>query len=71
MNKYDIWRKEAQKKFNDFPVGFTFNKKQLAEGMEKLGVKTKDELVSIGYGGFIRKKDKQAYVDLIKWIDDS
>ena len=59
------FKQRQETEFNAFPKGFAFNNEQLKEEMAKLGVKSKDELTSIGYGGFIRKKDKEAYKALL------
>lgn len=63
---YLEWRKQSQEEFNAFPMGFAFNDEQFEEQKKKLGVKENDELISIGYGGFIRKVDKQAFLDMNK-----
>lgn len=65
-NRYEEYRERTQKRYNEFPQGFAFSNKQLEEQMRKLGVTDKSELISIGYGGFIRKIDKQAYLEMIR-----
>lgn len=66
INRYEEYRERTQKRYNEFPQGFAFSSKQLEEQMRKLGVTDKSELISIGYGGFIRKTDKQAYLEMIR-----
>ena len=46
-----------QKEFSELPVFFAFNKEQFKEGMQKLGVQNESEIISINYGGYIRKTD--------------
>ena len=69
MNRYDEYRERTQKRYNEFPQGFAFSTKQLEEQMQKLGVTDKSELVGIGHGGFIRKTDKQAYLNMVQEIN--
>ena len=65
MNKYKEYLKHRSSEINNFDIIFAFNKGQLEEGIKKLGVSSKDELISVNYGGFIRKKDKDSYVAII------
>ena len=66
---YTQFKQEQEKKYNEFPFLFAFSDKQLEEGKEKLGVKENKELLSIGQGAFIRKKDIQAFKDLVDTFD--
>ena len=52
-----------QKEVNGFPMAFAFCSRQFAEGMRSLGLdpSDKEQIVSIGGGGFIRKTDEEAY----------
>jgi hypothetical protein len=45
---------------------FAFSNQQFTEGKQKLGVTDNSELLSIGYGGYIRKTDREAYRDLLE-----
>jgi rubredoxin len=74
MELLDEWRKEGtmtyqalrskhQKEIGDFPMVFAFDNEQLEAGLKKLGA-SKDECVSLGAGGIIRKSDQQALVAL-------
>lgn len=67
MNKYQELRDRQQKEYNAFPFMWAFNKKQFAEGMEKLGLKETDtdKIYSIGGGGFIRKTDSEALHEML------
>lgn len=69
MNKYIKLKEQHQKEVNEFPMMFAFSDEQFKQGMEKLGVTNEKELVSIGYGGFIRKTDKDAYIQMYKRMD--
>lgn len=64
MNKYTKLKEKHQKEVNEFPIIFAFSNEQLDEGMKKLGVANKDELASIGYGGYIKTQDTDAYVNM-------
>lgn len=60
MNQYTELKKRHEKLINDFPVFYAFDNTQLEEGLKKLKT-TKENIIGIGYGGFIRKDDKEAY----------
>lgn len=68
MNKYAELRKRQQEEFNALPLGFAFGDKQFEEMMKKWGltVNDTDKIVSIGYNGFIQKKDKELLVRTTK-----
>lgn len=70
MNKYIKLKEQHQKEVNEFPMMFAFSNEQFKEGMKKLGVASKDELVSIGSGGFVRKTDAKSYVLMLKRMDE-
>jgi len=59
METYQELLKRQQKEFNDFPMIFAFNNKQLESGMKQLGLTISDlNKVYQGYGGiFYRKTD--------------
>lgn len=66
MSKYCVLRDKHQQEVNEFPTFFAFSDEQFEEGKKKLGVTNNSELVSIGYGGYIRKSDEQEYIDMYK-----
>lgn len=68
MNLYNQLRDKQQKEYNAFPVGFAFNKQQLEQQLVELGLQPTDtdKVIGIGYGGFIRKTDKQAYIEMLE-----
>ena len=65
MNKYLIFKKEMEGNINNFPMFFAFSDDQFKEGLNKLEVK-KNEIISIGAGGFIRKSDKKKYLKMLE-----
>lgn len=69
METYKEMKQRHQDMVNAFPIGFAFSKEQFEEAKEKLGVTSNDDLVSIGYGGFIRKTDKNAFLEMYKQIN--
>lgn len=69
MNKYRNFVKICEDKVNSFPMMFAFSKEQFKEGLAKLGV-GESEVMSIGSGGYIRKKDKVDYNNLLKSFDE-
>ena len=66
MSKYRTLREKHQQEINEFPMFFAFNREQFEEGKKKLGIVEDSEIRNIGYGGFIRKSDEQAYIDMHK-----
>ena len=67
MNQYKALKDLRQKEFNEFPMMFAFTEKSFYEGMEKLGLKPdeKDQLLLLGNtGGYIRKSDKRAFLEM-------
>ncbi|MBK3975982.1 hypothetical protein, partial [Staphylococcus aureus] len=63
-NLYVEFKKRKRKKINDFDMFFAFDNKQLENGLEKLNV-NKNEIVSIGMNGFIRKSDVQKFKNML------
>ncbi len=68
MDKYRNYKKSCEEKVNNFPMMFAFSKSQFEEGLSKLGV-TKEEVMSIGAGGFIRKSDMKSFETLMDDLD--
>ena len=62
-NLYVEFKERKQEKINNFDMFFAFDNKQLENGLEKLNV-NKNEIVSIGMNGFIRKSDAVSYTHL-------
>lgn len=67
-NEYTELKKKHQQEVNDFPIGFAFSNEQFANTMAEWGLDADDadQVVSIGAGGFVRKTDANAYVEMIK-----
>ena len=66
MNEYAELRARQQEEFNALPLGFAFNDRQFAETMQGWGLdpeKDLDKICSIGYGGFVQKKDAGLVLD--------
>ena len=59
-------RWKQQQEYNDFPIGWAFNDEQFENAMKELGVSSPNELIAIYGGGFIRKTDRDAYIEMIK-----
>jgi len=68
MNLYNELRDRQQKEYNAFPVAFAFSNEQFDNEMIRFGLKPTDtnKVVSIGYGGFIRKSDLNDYKAMLK-----
>ena len=67
-NSYLTLKAETGKEIDAFPMMFAFSMKQFEEGMKELGLPKDDtdKIMSIPGGGFIRKTDKDALMDLFK-----
>jgi hypothetical protein len=65
-NNYLEMKERHRHAINNFPISFAFNREQLQDGMKKLGLSPDetDKVVSVGGGGFIRKNDIEAFVQL-------
>lgn len=72
INKYKEMKDRHQQEFNKFPIMFAFNDEQFKEGIKKLKLDEKetDKLLSIGAGGFIRKKDTTKFYEMMKKFDN-
>lgn len=70
MGKYIEYKDEFEKTVNNFPMMFAFSNEQLEQGKTQLGVSDNKELLSIGDGGFIRKTDRQAYLDMVDYLKE-
>lgn len=70
MTTYRELKKINQDEFNAFPMGFAFSKDQLKAEMERLGVQSEADLIGIGGGGFIRKADRAAFLELLERTQD-
>lgn len=69
MNKYQEFKINQEKKFNEFPMMFAFSNEQFENGKIKLGINNNNELLSIGGGGYIRKTDREAFDNLYTNLD--
>ena len=64
---YSEFREERRTRLDAFPMGWAFSNEQFEQMIEKLGT---TDLLRIGAGGFIRKSDRQAFLDMNKKLDD-
>lgn len=64
-NSYLKVKNENQKMFNSFPLFFAFNQKQFKEGTATLKTKCPNDVLSVGHGCYILKKDEKNFDDLI------
>lgn len=68
MKKRDEYlelKKKHQKEFDEFPIAYAFNDKQLEEALEKLGA-TKDECITVfGHGDIVKRTDAKALIKLL------
>ena len=68
MKKRDEYlelKKKHQKEFEEFPIAYAFNDKQLQEALEKLGA-TKEECITVfGHGDIVKRMDAKALIALL------
>jgi len=70
MNEtYQEMKKRHEKEMESFPMEFAFSNDQLQKALNNLGA-TKNEVVAVGAGSIIRKKDKGDLINLLKRHDD-
>ena len=63
-------KKRHQKEFEEFPIAYAFNDKQLEEALAKLNA-TKEEVVTVfGHGDIVRRNDTKALLAMMKRHDD-
>lgn len=74
MKAYQELKSRQQARVDAFPLGAAFSDKQFTEMMtNRFGLQDTPEdrqkIISLGYGVFIRKSDKEAYVALMNGIN--
>lgn len=59
-------KKRQQKEFEDFPIAYAFNDKQLEEALAKLGA-TKEECVSVfGHGDIVKRENADLFIEMLE-----
>jgi len=70
MNAYDVMRQHQRIEYNNFPLHFAFGEEQIERKFAELGLdreKDLDKIVVIPHtGGFMLKKDRDAFLDMNK-----
>lgn len=73
MKKRDEYlelKKQHEKELNDFPIAYAFNDEQLKEALEKLGVESVDECVTVfGHGDIVKRQDARQLVKMLERHD--
>lgn len=64
---YEQIKKRQQKEFDSFPMGAAFSNEQFDTMMTKCGLNPDDtdKILSIGYGCFIRKSDRNSFHEMV------
>jgi hypothetical protein len=63
--EYLDFKKKQQKEFEDFPIAYAFNDKQLEEALVKLGA-TKEECVSVfGHGDIVKRENAKPLITML------
>lgn len=69
MTKRDEYldlQKKHRKEFEEFPIAYAFNEKQLEEALEKLGA-TEEECVTVfDHGDIVKRTDAKSLVELLE-----
>lgn len=68
MTTYKELMKKQQAEVNDFPLHFCFGQEQIDKKIKELNLdkeKLKEQIVPIGYGGFVLKKDFPQWKNLV------
>ena len=72
MTKRDEYlelKRKHQKEFEEFPIAYAFNDKQLQEALEKLGA-TKEECITVfGHGDIVKRTDAKTLIALLEYQD--
>ena len=64
--EYMDLKKRHQKEFEEFPIAYAFNDKQLEEALAKLNA-TKEECVSVfGHGDIVKRTDAKALIAMLE-----
>jgi hypothetical protein len=64
--EYLDFKKRQQREFEDFPIAYAFNDKQLEEALVKLGA-TKEECVSVfGHGDIVKRENAKPLIKLLE-----
>lgn len=58
-------KKTHSKEISDFPMFFAFNQQQFEQGLEKIGA-TKEEIVHIGAGGYMKQEHFSSFQDMLE-----
>ena len=69
MKKQDYLdlKKRHEQEVTDFPIAYAFNDEQLKEALQKLGVESVSECVTVfGHGDIVRRGDAKKFIDMLK-----
>lgn len=68
MNKYIELKKKHEKELNEFPIKFAFGNEQFKDMMEAFGLTENDtdKIVSVGFGGYVKKENIKDLDELLK-----
>ena len=60
-------KKRHEQEVSDFPIAYAFNDEQLKEALQKLGVESVSECVTVfGHGDIVRRGDAKKFIDMLK-----
>lgn len=59
-------QKKQQKEFEEFPIAYAFNEKQLEEALEKLGAEKSECVTVFGHGDIVKRTDAKALIAMLE-----
>ena len=60
-------KKKHEKELSEFPIAYAFNDQQLKEALEKLGVESAKECVTVfGHGDIVNKENAPKFIDMLR-----
>lgn len=59
-------KEKHRKEFEEFPIAYAFNEKQLEEALEKLGATGKECVTVFNHGDIVKKTDAKRLVELLE-----
>lgn len=64
---YSQFKDRQQEEVNNFPIAYAFNDEQLQRALEKLGVESTEECVTVfGHGDIVKKENAPKLVSMLK-----
>lgn len=60
-------RKRQEKEVGEFPIAYAFNDEQVKKALERLGVESLEECVTVfGHGDIVKKGNAKPFIDMLR-----